>query len=155
MYENDNNNKEEELIPKEKILSQEELNFLLNKIYYNKISYYLLSFGQGISDISALAVSYYLKDILNINPSTMSQLYALIALPWTIKPFFGLITDLYPFFGYRRKSYILLCGILNLLNWMILSFYIQNLFPMICILFLISCFSCFFSVIGEAIVVEV
>ena len=154
MYEKNNNNEEEELIPK-KFLTNNELTIISKKIYFNKISYYLLSFAQGISDISALAVSYYLKDILNISPATMSQLYALIALPWTIKPLFGLITDLYPLFGFRRKSYILLCGVFNLINWLILSYYVVRLFPMISLLFLISCFSCFCSVIGEAIVVEV
>ena len=153
MYEN-NINEEEELIQKN-FLTNNELYIRSKKIYFNKISYYLLSFAQGVSDISALAVSYYLKDILNISPATMSQLYALIALPWTIKPLFGLITDLYPLFGFRRKSYILLCGVFNLINWLVLSYYVVRLFSMISLLFLISCFSCFCSVIGEAIVVEV
>jgi MFS family permease len=33
---------------------------------------------------------------------------ALIALPWSLKPLYGLLTDFVPLFGYYRKSYLIL-----------------------------------------------
>jgi MFS family permease len=35
---------------------------------------------------------------------------ALLAIPWTLKPLFGLLTDFVPLFGTRRKGYLLLAG---------------------------------------------
>jgi hypothetical protein len=33
---------------------------------------------------------------------------SILSLPWMIKPLYGLVSDLIPIFGYRRKSYLLL-----------------------------------------------
>ena len=35
---------------------------------------------------------------------------ALLAVPWTFKPLYGLLTDFVPIFGTRRKSYLLLAS---------------------------------------------
>jgi hypothetical protein len=35
---------------------------------------------------------------------------ALLALPWTTKPLFGLLSDFVPLFGSRRRNYLLLAN---------------------------------------------
>ena len=72
----------------------------------NKASYLLLSISSGLSQLSSLSIMYYFKDELNTNPSQLSVINSIVLFPLIIKPLFGLLSDLYPLFGYRRKVYI-------------------------------------------------
>ena len=72
----------------------------------NKASYLLLSISSGLSQFSSLSIMYYFKDELNTNPSQLSVINSIVLFPLIIKPLFGLLSDLYPLFGYRRKVYI-------------------------------------------------
>jgi BT1 family len=38
-------------------------------------------------------------------------------LPWLLKPVYGFVSDTFPLFGYRRRSYLVLCGIIGSLAW--------------------------------------
>ena len=37
------------------------------------------------------------------------------AFPWVVKPLYGFLSDTVPIFGYRRRSYLIICGILGTL----------------------------------------
>lgn len=74
-------------------------------------------FVQGILGLSRLAVSFFLKDELGLSPAEVSALFGIIVLPWIIKPVFGFISDGFPIFGYRRRPYLILSGILGALAW--------------------------------------
>ena len=43
-------------------------------------------------------------------PASLAGLMALLALPWSIKPAFGLLSDFVPLLGSRRRSYLLLAN---------------------------------------------
>ena len=138
----------------ENMTKEEKLTFIDKMKFNNKMAYLIISFNQGIGSISDLAVQYYFKDDLKIEPARLSQIFSLILIPWTIKPIFGMITDLFPIFGYRRKNYIILCGIINVLCWLYMSFLVKTLFESVfCLLIINICLS-FSTVLGEAIVVE-
>lgn len=124
------------------------------KNYWNKSSYYLISFYAGVSSITELAVSYYFKDVLQIGPSMMSQLMSLIVLPWSLKPFLGLLTDLRPILGYKRKGYIIICGIIATICWLLMAFLNPTILATCLVLFFVNVCNAFSSVLGEAIVVE-
>lgn len=124
------------------------------RINYNKLSYYLISFYGGLSSITELAVSYHFKDVLKIQPSELSRLTSLIVLPWSLKPFLGLLTDFCPIFGYKRKFYIILCGLLSMYCWFTMATMEPSLFATFLCLFFINIAGSFGSVLGEAIVVE-
>ena len=47
---------------------------------------------------------------------------ALLAVPWTIKPIFGLLSDFIPLFGSRRRNYLLLANGLAALSLLLLAF---------------------------------
>ena len=79
---------------------------IIKKKFNNKLCYLLISFHSGICTLSELAIQYYFKDTLKLQPGSMSRILSISSIPWTIKPIFGLITDLCPIFGYRRKFYI-------------------------------------------------
>jgi BT1 family len=53
-------------------------------------------------------LNYYLKQVHGWTPLQISAYVTILNLPWIIKPLYGLVSDLIPLFGYRRKSYLLL-----------------------------------------------
>lgn len=73
-------------------------------------------FVQGILGLAHLAVSFFLKDELGLSPAQVSALFGIIALPWIIKPVFGFVSDGLPIFGYRRRPYLVLSGILGAIS---------------------------------------
>jgi folate/biopterin transporter len=76
---------------------------------------------QGILGLARLAVSFFLKDELLLSPAQVSALMGIVALPWIIKPVFGFISDGLPIFGYRRRPYLVLSGILGAISWVSLA----------------------------------
>lgn len=76
---------------------------------------------QGILGLARLAVSFFLKDELLLSPAQVSALLGIVALPWIIKPVFGFISDGLPIFGYRRRPYLVLSGILGAISWISLA----------------------------------
>jgi len=47
-------------------------------------------FLEGLSGISGLAVSYFYKDTLKVDPAMLTTVSSLTNLPWTCKPIYGL-----------------------------------------------------------------
>ena len=123
-------------------------------IKWNNIAYIIISFSQGINLIYTLAVQYLFKDQLLIEPAQMALITSFIMIPWMIKPILGLLTDLVPIFGYRRKVYLIICGLLSIICWLYMGFSDLTLTSTLICLFLISLSNSFSSVLGEAIVVE-
>lgn len=78
-------------------------------------------FVQGILGLARLAVSFFLKDELGLSPAEVSGLFGIVALPWIIKPVFGFISDGLPIFGYRRRPYLILSGLLGTISWVSLA----------------------------------
>ena len=37
------------------------------------------------------------------------------AFPWVVKPLYGFLSDTLPIFGYRRRSYLIICGLLGII----------------------------------------
>ncbi len=70
----------------------------------------LVYFAQGLGQSGGLInqpLTNYLKT-LGLNTDQATQLLAVLTVPWVIKPLYGLISDFFPIFGYRRKSYLFL-----------------------------------------------
>ena len=124
---------------------------MLNK---TKISYLILSFNIGLSYISELSINYLFKNNFNIEPETFTYIMSISKIPWLIKPIFGIISDFFPIFGYRRKMYIILLGIINLFSYLLMSLCSNNLMFSFLLLFITNCVGSFSSVLGQAIIVE-
>jgi hypothetical protein len=122
--------------------------------YRNKTAYMLIAFHQGLSYISQLAVQYFFKDELHIEPHQLAEINSIIHIPWAIKPILGLLTDFVPILGYRRKIYIILCGLVNLLAWVLMTFYARTTLMATFMMFLVNFSLSYSSVLGEAVVVE-
>lgn len=66
----------------------------------------LVYFAQGLScGLLAQPFTYYLKS-QGMAANTVTTFFAVAALPWMIKPLYGLLIDLVPLWGYRRKTYL-------------------------------------------------
>jgi MFS family permease len=81
------------------------------------LAIFLVYFVQGILSLSRLAVSYYFKDDLGMDPAELAVFTGLSTLPWLVKPLYGFASDTFPIWGYRRRSYLVLCGVLGSLAW--------------------------------------
>ncbi len=90
------------------------------------IAILLIYFVQGILGLARLAVSFFLKDELGMSPAEVSAMLGVVALPWMIKPLFGFMSDGLPIFGYRRRPYIVLSGLLGTSAWVALATIVQT-----------------------------
>ncbi len=74
----------------------------------------LVYFNQGIGSLTGQPLFFYLKETLGLAPSTVMYLSSVTTVPWMIKPLYGWLSDVLPLFGYRRKSYMILSGLLGI-----------------------------------------
>ena len=81
----------------------------------------LVYFVQGVIGLASLAKSFFLKDELHLSPSEAAVVTSISSLPWLVKPLWGFISDTVPLFGYKRKSYLCLMGVLGCVAWSTLS----------------------------------
>ncbi|MCI14191.1 putative folate-biopterin transporter 2, partial [Trifolium medium] len=67
--------------------------------------------SQGVGGaLAGVGTKYYMKDVQKVQPSE-AQVYAgITSIPWIVKPLWGLLTDVLPIFGYRRRPYFIFAG---------------------------------------------
>lgn len=72
--------------------------------------------SQGLGGaLAAVGTKYYMKDVQKVQPSE-AQVYAgITSIPWIVKPLWGLLTDVLPILGYRRRPYLIFAGIIECL----------------------------------------
>ncbi|MBD2025309.1 folate/biopterin family MFS transporter, partial [Leptolyngbya sp. FACHB-711] len=114
----------------------------------------LVYFVQGILGLARLAVSFFLKDDLGMSPAQVSALLGVAALPWMIKPLFGFVSDGLPLFGYRRRPYLILSGLLGTTAWVALATIVHDVWSATAAIALGSLSVAFSDVIVDSLVVE-
>ncbi|KAG8381936.1 hypothetical protein BUALT_Bualt05G0024500 [Buddleja alternifolia] len=73
--------------------------------------------SQGFSGAFFKVVSdYYWKDVQKVQPSEVQLFIGLYYIPWVMKPIWGLLTDVFPVKGYRRRPYFVLAGIVGVVS---------------------------------------
>jgi len=82
-------------------------------------------FVQGITEpnagIANQPIFFLLKDGLHLTAAGTATFMAIVAVAWNIKPLYGLTSDFFPLFGYRRKSYLILTSALAAGAWFLLG----------------------------------
>lgn len=109
---------------------------------------------QGILGLARLAVSFFLKDDLGLSPATVAALTGVAALPWTIKPLFGFMSDGLPIGGYRRRPYLVLSGLVGCAAWVALGTVVQSAWGAIAAITVSSLSVAVSDVIVDSLVVE-
>ena len=70
--------------------------------------------NQGIGEaFFYFAFDFYVADDLKLTPSRASELGGLAHGPWELKAVFGMLSDAFPIFGYKRAPYIVIFGTLG------------------------------------------
>lgn len=86
---------------------------LANETHWSFVFGVMVVYGisQGLGGaFNRVGTDYYMKDVQKVQPSE-SQIYqGIISIPWLVKPLWGLLTDLLPILGYRRRPYFILAG---------------------------------------------
>ncbi len=111
-------------------------------------------FVQGILGLARLAVSFFLKDELGLSPANVSALFGIVALPWIIKPLFGFLSDGLPIFGYRRRPYLVLSGLIGTVSWVAMATVVHSPITATCAIALGSLSVAISDVIVDSLVVE-
>src|SRR6202022_4812947 len=70
--------------------------------------------------LGKLPLQFLLKNDVHITREQMAAFFFWCGLAWYLKPFAGILTDAFPFFGTRRRSYILISATLAALSWLVL-----------------------------------
>ncbi|KAL6627082.1 hypothetical protein ACP70R_030808 [Stipagrostis hirtigluma subsp. patula] len=78
-------------------------------------------FIQGFRSFVWTAVSYQMKDIMKLSPSTSQFLVSLAYFPWSIKPLYGILSDCIPIKQRKRIPYLIISSCLSLFPWIILG----------------------------------
>jgi MFS family permease len=69
---------------------------------------------EGIGQTGGLIaqpLNYFLKQTYGWTPVQVTAYLTVLNLPWIIKPFYGIVSDFLPLFGYRRKSYLVIANL--------------------------------------------
>lgn len=134
--------------------------FLINVKFFgvdlspDNIAVAMVYFVQGVLGLSRLAVSFYLKDDLHLDPAETAVISGVSALPWLIKPLYGFISDSFPLFGYRRRSYLVLSGLLGALSWTMMATLVDSKYGAAFCILLGSLSVAFSDVVVDSMVVE-
>src|ERR1700751_5334321 len=70
--------------------------------------------------LARLPLQNLLKNELHVDRTANAAFFFWAGLAWYLKPFAGVLTDAFPLFGSRRKSYILISAALAALSWLVL-----------------------------------
>ncbi|XP_023548042.1 folate-biopterin transporter 1, chloroplastic-like [Cucurbita pepo subsp. pepo] len=114
----------------------------------------MVYFVQGVLELAKLAVSFYLKDDLHLDPAESAVISGFAALPWLIKPLYGFISDSVPLFGYRRRSYLILSGLLGAFSWSFMAILVNSKYGAAMCILLGSLSVAFSDVVVDSMVVE-
>lgn len=133
---------------------------IVNKVFFGHqptpellgiLSVYLV---QGILGLARLAVSFFLKDDLSLSPAQVAALMGVAALPWVVKPLFGLLSDGLPILGYRRRPYLVISGLLGTIAWLCLAIVVETPLQATAAIALSSLSVAMSDVIVDSVVVE-
>jgi MFS family permease len=80
---------------------------------------------QGLAEpragLAGQPIFFLLKDEMRLGAAETAAFLALVGLAWNVKPLYGLLSDLVPLLGSRRRSYLLVTTAMAALGWLVLG----------------------------------
>ncbi len=83
--------------------------------------YFVQGFAEPKAGIAAQPIFFLLKDELRLGAAETATFLALVGIAWSVKPLYGLLSDLVPLAGSRRRSYLLATTAMAALGWLVLG----------------------------------
>lgn len=93
---------------------------------YTKVLIPFVYFIAGATGLASVATTFYYKDDLQLSPAQVAILGSIAIIPWSIKPLYGLLSDRKPLWGYRRKPYLFIAGILGSFGYFSMATWVQS-----------------------------
>jgi len=90
---------------------------------FNEFFVSIVYFVQGAGGITAIAASLILREQLGLDFYQIGLIGAASVIPWNIKPLYGLLTDLVPVLGYRRRPYLHVGPLIAGLSFLYIAFF--------------------------------
>lgn len=88
-------------------------NMLSREMHWSFVFGVVVVYGisQGVGGAFAtVGTKYYMKDVQKVQPSEAQVYSGITSIPWIVKPLWGLLTDVVPIFGFRRRPYFIFAG---------------------------------------------
>lgn len=117
-------------------------------------TYYFLQAMGGNPGLHNQALKKFLKEVLEFSPVESAAFFAVLVIPWMIKPVYGLISDFLPIFRLRRKSYFILSSIVGAAAYFALSFLGVTQSTVLTLLFIAAVGFAFSDVLCDAVMIE-
>eukprot|EP00775_Hariotina_reticulata_P011919 gene11919-12063_t len=114
----------------------------------------LVYFVQGILRLSSLALTFFEKDHLHMEPAQMAVADTISGLPWAVKPLYGFITDSFPILGMRRRPYLIIAGLTGSFSWLCLAAFASSIPSTVVCITAAAAATAFSDVVADSIVVE-
>ena len=111
-------------------------------------------FVQGALGLARLGTSFFMKDQLHLSPTEVAAIGGITSLPWLIKPLYGFLSDTFPIYGYKRRSYLIISGIIGCLSWLSLGTFIDSTLSTVIAITIGSASVAISDVVVDSIVVE-
>lgn len=105
--------------------------------------------------LAALPLRNLLKNDLHLDRTASATFFFWAGIAWYVKPVFGIVTDAFPLFGTRRRSYMLVGAIFATLGWIVLTFTPRQANPMLAVIIGINVFMAIASTVTGGFMVEV
>ncbi len=117
-------------------------------------AYYFLQGMGGNPGLHTQSLQKFLKEVWGYGPAQAAALMAILIIPWSIKPLYGMLSDFLPIFGWRRKSYFILTGIVATAAYGTLSVLYPSYAVVLSVLFVAAVCFAFSDVLCDAVMVE-
>ncbi len=106
------------------------------------------------SRIAKLPLQFLLKNQLHVGPTSMAAFLGLISLAWYFKPLAGLLSDVVPLRGTRRRNYLILSGVGAGVLWAVLGLVPHRYGPLMWTLIGANIFAVLASSVSGGLLVE-
>ncbi len=101
-----------------------------------------------------LPLQFLLKNHLHLGPTAMAAFFGLTGLAWYFKPVAGLLSDIVPLRGSRRRSYLMLSGLGGGILWALLAVVPRHYAPLLWTLVGANAFAVLASSVSGGLLVE-
>lgn len=89
-------------------------------------------FIAGATSLAGVATTFYYKDDLHLGIQQVQFLASIAIIPWSVKPIYGMISDVRPVFGLRRKPYLFLAGLLGAAGYFSMATWVSGFWGAAC-----------------------
>jgi MFS family permease len=104
--------------------------------------------------LGRLPLQFLLKNDVHVTREQMAEFFFWCGLAWYLKPFAGILTDAFPFFGTRRRHYLLFSSVLTALCWIGMAFLPHTFGALLLGAMILSVFMVMASTVTGAFLVE-